>query len=236
MDKYFPQSAYEADMKHMKNKTGPYKHLAKGSGGAKPPGKPPAPPVYNPGPPPKPPGGGSFNDRFPTGKTGKIGNVKVPSGYKPQKYAWSSRPPGPGMPGWKAPGTGKALELGRYAKGVKGPVIRGNARVFLVDSKFTKGRELFGPAGYGGGQQGGALGRTHYEVMKHHRSTTTAQRAAAHSAKLAKTAKIVKGANIFGLGMIAAEGIYKGTKRALGPGGTEFHTKKSKNKYGTKGY
>ena len=39
-----------------------------------------------------------------------------------------------------------------------------------------------------------------------------------------------------GVAILAAEGIYKGTKRALGPGGTEFHTKKSKNKYGTKGY
>ena len=47
---------------------------------------------------------------------------------------------------------------------------------------------------------------------------------------------IGKTANVVGLGLIAGEGIYKGTKRALGPGGTEFHTKKSKNKYGTKGY
>tara|TARA_R100000808_G_scaffold363_4_gene2028 strand:- start:4901 stop:5338 length:438 start_codon:yes stop_codon:yes gene_type:complete len=49
----------------------------------------------------------------------------------------------------------------------------------------------------------------------------------------------VKAARTFtpgGIAVLAAEGIYKGTKRALGPGGTEFHTKKSKNKYGTKGY
>ena len=51
-----------------------------------------------------------------------------------------------------------------------------------------------------------------------------------------KLAKFGKATNIVGMGMIAAEGVYKGTKRALGPGGTEFHTKKSKNKYGTKGY
>ena len=220
MDKYFPQSAYEADMKHMKNKTGPYKHLAKGSGGAKPPGKPPAPPVYNPGPPPKPP----------TGKvgTGKIGNVKVPSGYKPQRYVWSSKPPGPGMPGWKAPGTGKALELGRYVKGVKYPVIRSTARIGSgrgVPSSGPNSRLIaqMSPK-WQGAQQGIS------------RSAAIRQNMALHSAKIAKGAKIVKGANIVGLGMIAAEGIYKGTKRALGPGGTEFHTKKSKNKYGTKGY
>jgi hypothetical protein len=158
----------------------------------------------------------------------------VPSGFKPQRYTWSSKPAGPGMPGWK--GTGSGYNPAKYAKGVKGPVVSGNARVFLVDSKFTKGRELFGPAGYGGAPQGGSLGRTHYEVMKRHTSTTTAQRAAAHTGKLARGAKIAKAGNIVGLGMIAAEGIYKGTKRALGPGGTEFHTKKSKNKYGTKGY
>tara|TARA_R100000742_G_C4199248_1_gene28862 strand:- start:65 stop:562 length:498 start_codon:yes stop_codon:yes gene_type:complete len=48
--------------------------------------------------------------------------------------------------------------------------------------------------------------------------------------------KIGKAASITAWGYEAGKGIYKGTKRALGPGGTEFHTKKSKNKYGTKGY
>jgi len=66
------------------------------------------------------------------------------------------------------------------------------------------------------------------------------------SAQLAKYGKvapaIAKGSKLLGgitpgaVAMLAAEGLYKGTKRALGPGGTEFHTKKSKNKYGTKGY
>ena len=54
-----------------------------------------------------------------------------------------------------------------------------------------------------------------------------------------KVKSAVKAAKVFtpgGLAVLAAEGVYKGTKRALGPGGTEFHTKKSKNKYGTKGY
>ena len=36
--------------------------------------------------------------------------------------------------------------------------------------------------------------------------------------------KIGKTANVIGLAAIAGEGIYKGTKRALGPGGTQFHT------------
>ena len=35
---------------------------------------------------------------------------------------------------------------------------------------------------------------------------------------------IGKTSNIIGLGLIAAEGIYKGAKRALGPEGTKFHT------------
>ena len=62
-------------------------------------------------------------------------------------------------------------------------------------------------------------------------------------AKYGKAAPKVKSAvratKVFtpgGIAMLGVEGIYKGTKRALGPGGTEFHTKKSKNKYGTKGY
>ena len=36
--------------------------------------------------------------------------------------------------------------------------------------------------------------------------------------------KISKGINIAGFALAAGEGIYKGTKRALGPGGTQFHT------------
>ena len=66
------------------------------------------------------------------------------------------------------------------------------------------------------------------------------------SANLAKYGRaapaIAKGSKLLGgitpgvaVGL-GAEAIYKGYKRATGPGGTEFHTKKSKNKYGTKGY
>jgi hypothetical protein len=36
--------------------------------------------------------------------------------------------------------------------------------------------------------------------------------------------KFGKAMNIVGAGMLAAEGIIAGTKRALGPGGKEFHT------------
>jgi len=46
----------------------------------------------------------------------------------------------------------------------------------------------------------------------------------AYAAHMAKAAKISKGINIAGLALAAGEGIYKGTKRALGPGGTQFHT------------
>ena len=48
--------------------------------------------------------------------------------------------------------------------------------------------------------------------------------------------KVGKGVNLVALGLMASESIHKGYKRATGPGGTEFHTKKSNNKYGTKGY
>ena len=144
------------------------------------------------------------------------------------RSVWSPQPPGPGGR------LSNVTATSRTAASTK-PVIRSTAR---IGQAWTYSGNVWGASSPHAWtkQVGGALGRTHYEVMKHHMSTTTAQRAAAHSAKLAKGAKIVKGANIVGLGMIAAEGIYKGTKRALGPGGTEFHTKKSKNKYGTKGY
>ena len=39
-----------------------------------------------------------------------------------------------------------------------------------------------------------------------------------------KLTKLGKATNVIGVGIIAGEGIYKGTKRALGPGGTQFHT------------
>ena len=45
-----------------------------------------------------------------------------------------------------------------------------------------------------------------------------------HQQNLARAAKISKGINIAGLALAVAEGVYKGTKRALGPGGTQFHT------------
>ena len=166
----------------------------------------------------------------PKGKvgTGKIGTVKVPSGYKPQRYAWSSKPPGPGMPGWKAPVPGSGFKSGRFVKGGIGPVIRSTARIGSgrgIPSSGPNSRLIaqMSPK-WQGAQQGIS------------RSAAIRQNMALHSAKLAKTAKIVKSANLIGLTITAAEGIYKGTKRALGPGGTEFHTKKSKNKYGTKGY
>lgn len=45
-----------------------------------------------------------------------------------------------------------------------------------------------------------------------------------YAAHMARAAKISKGINIAGFALAAGEGIYKGTKRALGPGGTQFHT------------
>ena len=45
-----------------------------------------------------------------------------------------------------------------------------------------------------------------------------------YAAHMAKAAKISKGINIAGLALAAGEGIYKGTKRALSPDGTQFHT------------
>jgi len=53
---------------------------------------------------------------------------------------------------------------------------------------------------------------------------------------LSKGAKLLGGVTPGVVVTLGAEGIYKGYKRATGPGGKEFHTKKSKNKYGTKGY
>jgi len=49
-------------------------------------------------------------------------------------------------------------------------------------------------------------------------------RSAKFSKGMTTAGKILKGVNVASVALAAAEGIYKGTKRALGPGGTEFHT------------
>jgi hypothetical protein len=54
--------------------------------------------------------------------------------------------------------------------------------------------------------------------------STRFMRATGLERKAAGLVKAGKAMNIVGAGMLAAEGIYKGTKRALGPGGTQFHT------------
>ena len=144
------------------------------------------------------------------------------------RSVWSPQPP--------APGGKDALRVAQQnrmsAHQIK-PIIRSTIR--------PGGGCVLKPGGvssiYAHQQQvTGGLARTHRDVWHAHKMSSTAGRMTKHSAKLAKTAKIVKSANLIGLTITAAEGIYKGTKRALGPGGTEFHTKKSKNKYGTKGY
>ena len=49
-------------------------------------------------------------------------------------------------------------------------------------------------------------------------------RSAKFSKGMTTAGKILKGVNVASVALAAAEGIYKGTKRALGPGGTQFHT------------
>lgn len=62
------------------------------------------------------------------------------------------------------------------------------------------------------------------------------QHLAARTAQVAKGVRVAKAANPVFAAVEGAIAIHKGYKRATSEGGTEFHTHKFDNKYGTKGY
>ena len=108
-------------------------------------------------------------------------------------------------------------------KGLNKPVIKSTARI--GQGMRPRHFPVYGkPTGTQQNRVGGSIGRTTYKILSNHMETSTGVRMLTHQQNLAKAAKISKGINIAGVALAVGEGIYKGTKRALGPGGTEFHT------------
>ena len=107
--------------------------------------------------------------------------------------------------------------------GINKPVIKSTARI--SQGMRPRNFPVYGrPTGLQQNKVGGAIGRTTAKILAHQKSTSTAVNMAIHQQNLARAAKISKSINLIGLGLAAAEGIYKGAKRALSPGGTQFHT------------
>ena len=125
----------------------------------------------------------------------------------------------------------KAEEALRRSKG-KPPLAQGSGGA--KPPNVPRGR-ITGPPSNWRGMGSGNVPRN-YNISSSGITKATRGFRATRGAQVA--AGVAKG--FMGVGAIAALGaeytIRKGYERATGPGGTEFHTKKSKNKYGTKGY
>ena len=135
------------------------------------------------------------------------------------RSSWSAKPNTPtiGNPQGKVGPQGKVVG---NTRGLNKPVIKSTARIGSSYQIPATGR----PVGLQQNRVGGAIGRDLYKIIASHMETPTGARMLMHQQNLARAAKISKGINLVGLGLIAAEGIYKGVKRALGPEGTQFHT------------
>jgi hypothetical protein len=105
-------------------------------------------------------------------------------------------------------------------RGLNKPVIKSTARIGGSYKFSATGR----PVGMQSNKIGGKAGAQLFEIIADNKAWSTNVRMKIHQQNLARAAKISKSVNLVGLGLAAAEGIYKGAKRALGPGGTEFHT------------
>ena len=128
------------------------------------------------------------------------------------RSSWSPKPNTPtGNPQGKVVGN---------TKGLNKPVIKSTARIGGTYNFPSSGR----PVGLQQNRVGGAIGRTTAEVLANKKAWSTAVNMTIHQQNLARAAKISRGVNLVGIGLAAAEGIYKGAKRALGPEGTKFHT------------
>ena len=131
-------------------------------------------------------------------------NTKVRSVWSPQPAA-----------GYPTPGT----PVGNTS-GINKPTIKGTARIGTKYNFPATGR----PVGIQSNRIGGEAGRQLFEIIADNKAWSTDVRMKIHQQNLARAAKISRGANIIGVALAAGEAIYKGTKRALGPGGREFHT------------
>lgn len=126
---------------------------------------------------------------------------------------WSPKPPGPG-------GNPKGNVVGSTRGIYKPPVIQSTARIGTKYNFPATGK----PIGKPGSRIGGEAGRQLYEIIADNKAWSTDVRMKIHQQNLARAAKISRSANIIGAALAIGEGIYKGTKRALSPGGTQFHT------------
>tara|TARA_A200000159_G_scaffold122863_1_gene117379 strand:+ start:4505 stop:5044 length:540 start_codon:yes stop_codon:yes gene_type:complete len=135
------------------------------------------------------------------------------------RSSWSPKPNTPtvGNPQGKVGSQGKVVG---NTRGLNKPIIQSNARIGGSYKFPATGR----PVGLQQNKVGGAIGRTTARVLADRQAWSTAVNMRIHQQNLARAAKISKGINLVGLGLAAAEGIYKGAKRALGPSGTKFHT------------
>jgi len=133
---------------------------------------------------------------------------------------WSSKPSTPTS-------NPKGKPVGN-TKGLNKPIIKSTARI--GQGMRPRHFPVYGkPTGTQQNRVGGSIGRTTYKILSNHMETSTGARMLMHQQNLAKAAKISKGINIAGVALTVAEGVYKGTKRALD--NPSFHKGKAGKSY-----
>jgi hypothetical protein len=110
-------------------------------------------------------------------------------------------------------------------RGLNKPVIKSTARIGGTYNFPSSGR----PVGLQQNRVGGAIGRTTARVLANKKAWSTAVNMTIHQQNLARAAKISRGINIAGVALTVAEGVYKGTKRALD--NPSFHKGKAGKSY-----
>ena len=148
------------------------------------------------------------NQAFITGKRitkGVIGRTVYDSSKTP---TWgTAKPPVVDRSGKKI-----SAEVG-HTRASNKPTIKSTAR---LGSKSVVGNPY-------ANQVTGALKRTQANVMRSHLQGSTEMRMHNYQKALAKTARATKAFNTLGLGLMAADAIVRGVRRAKGPGGKAFH-------------
>ncbi len=140
------------------------------------------------------------------------------------RSSWSPKPNTPtiGNPQGRVGPQGKVVGSTR---GLNKPIIQSNARIGGSYKFPATGR----PVGLQQNKVGGAIGRTTARVLADKKAWSTAVNMKIHQQNLARAAKISKGINIAGVALAVAEGVYKGTKRALD--NPSFHKGKAGKSY-----
>lgn len=146
----------------------------------------------------------------------KIADKKTVYNTNKVRSVWSPQP----ATGYPTPG----YPVGNTS-GIKKPVIKSTARIGGNYNFPATGR----PVGLQQNKVGGAIGRTTARVLADKQTWSTAVNMSIHQHNLARAAKIGKGINIAGVVLTVAEGVYKGTKRALN--NPEFHKGKAGKSY-----